>query len=196
MSDASTAIARLAASLFQAVAGKSYGIKNGALSEIVVPPSAIVALTTMAESTASSTDDFDFLTLTLPADTPVGSLFEAQFFGTQSQAAVTQSLLFYVKVNGGAAVIVGTIGTGSSTQSYRAISGRALIGISAAGASGSYMLGGDFTVNSIASVSSNSASPRTADTRAGMTITLGIRCSVLNAANINRIIGAFVKQVA
>jgi len=153
-----------------------------------------VSLVGIAES-APETLDFDFLTLTLDRDLEPGATFEVSFVGTQSQAAISQSLSFYVKINGGAAVTVGSVGTGLSLQNYRAISGRALLTFQKTGAAGSYYLGGSFLVNSLSPFSSNSASPRTADARAGMTITIGVRCSVANAANINRITCAIIKQV-
>lgn len=156
----------------------------------------VATVTGMLESTTDSTADFDFLTLTTAQDVKVGAVFEAQMFGTQSQGAVSQSLLFYAKVNGGAAVTIGTVGAGASAQSYRAMSGKALVSFPTAGASGSYMLAGDFMINGLVPYSSNSASSRAADTRAGMTITLGIRCSVANALNINRVTGGFIKQIA
>ena len=157
---------------------------------------AVGTLADAVESPTNSTADFDFLTLTVGQDLKVGATFEAQFFGTQSQAAVTQTLTFYVKVNGGAAVTIGSIGAGSSAQNYRSISGRAMFTFPTVGASGTYYLGGEFTIASIAAQASNSGSSRAASTLAGMAITLGIRCSVANAANFNRIIGASIKQIA
>lgn len=191
MSDASSSLAKLAASLFTAVAGKTYSIKDGTLTELA--SASIVAL---GESGAESTAEFDFLTLTVPYDVAAGATFEAQFFGTQGQAAITQTLVFYAKVNGGASVTIGSVGTGAAAQSFRAISGRALFSFPTVGAAGAYFLGGDFSVNGIAAQSSNSASTRAADTRAGMTLTLGMRCSISNAANINRVISGYIKQVA
>lgn len=156
----------------------------------------VATVTGMLESTTDSTADFDFLTLTVPFDVQPGAVFEAQMFGTQSQGAAAQNLLFYAKVSGGAAVTIGSVGAGASAQSYRAMSGKALVSFPTAGASGSYMLAGDFMINGLVPYSSNSASARAADTRSGMTITLGIRCSVANVLNINRITGGFIKQIA
>lgn len=156
---------------------------------------AVATLPDVVESPANSTADFDFLTLTLGQDLKAGATFEAQFFGTQSQAAATQTLTFYAKINGGTGVTIGSVGAGSSAQSFRAISGKALFTFPTVGASGSYLLAGDFTINSLAAFSSNSGSSRAASTLAGTTLTLGIRGATANALNLNRITGALIKQV-
>lgn len=154
------------------------------------------ALAAVATSGATSTDDLDFLSLTvLAADLAAGAVFEAAFFGTQSQAAAAQNLVFYAKINDGAAIVIGSVGTGSAAQSFRAISGRALLSLFSLGASGTYALAGDLTINGLAAFSSNSATPRAVDTTTRLKITIGIRCSVANAANINNITGAFIKQL-
>ncbi|MDX0622894.1 DUF2793 domain-containing protein [Sinorhizobium medicae] len=155
-----------------------------------------VGLTAVATSTANTTDDLDFVSLTvLAADLAAGAVFEALFFGTQSQAAVSQNLVFYVKVNDGAAITIGSVGAGSTAQNFRAISGRAMVTLMSLGASGTYTVAGDLTINGLAPFSSNSATPRAVDTSTRLKLTFGIRCSVANAANINNITGAAVKQV-
>lgn len=161
------------------------------------PVMAVATLTGVVQTPADTTADKDFLTLTLPAaDLHAGLTLEMQFFGTQSQAAVSQNLIFYAKVNGGAAVTVGQVGAGAGVQSYRAISGKALLHLLSTGASGSYSLGGDFMINGLVPYSSTSGSPRAVNTTSELTVTIGVRNSVANEANFENIVAAFIKQIS
>lgn len=153
-------------------------------------------LSAIATSPNNTTADFDFLSLTIPAaDLAAGMALEAMFQGTQSQSAATQNLIFYAKVNDGAAVTIGQVGTGSAAQSYRAISGVAMLGLVTLGSSGAYTLGGSLMVNGIIPYSSNSASTRPVNTTTELKLTIGIRCSVADAANFNTITTATIKRV-
>lgn len=161
------------------------------------PAMAVSTLTGVVQTPADTTADKDFLTLTLPAaDLHAGLTLEMQFFGTQSQAAVSQNLIFYAKVNGGAAVTVGQVGAGAGVQSYRAISGKALLHLLSTGASGSYSLGGDFMINGLVPYSSTSGSPRAVNTTTELSVTIGVRNSVANEANFENIVAAFIKQIS
>lgn len=197
MSDASTALARLAHAVQQADPTKTYAIKGGLLVEAGAAGALPLAkVTSLLESTTDSTAEWDFLTLTVPTDLAAGAMFEAQFYGMQSQAAVSNILVLYAKVNGGTAFNIGSVGTGSTAQSFRSMLGRALFAFPTVGADGSFMVGGELVLNAIASQASNSAAPRAADTRAGMTITLGLRCTASNVANINRVVSGVIRQIA
>lgn len=152
-------------------------------------------LTAIQQSPGSSNADFDFLSLTIPAaDLKAGLVLEALFTGTQSQAASSQNLIFYAKINDGTAITLGQVGTGAAAQNYRAISGMAMLTLLATGASGSYTLGGHLQVNGLVPYSSNSASPRNVDTSAQLKLTIGVRCSVADAANVNNITSATIKR--
>lgn len=164
---------------------------------VPAPTMAVATLPSIFQTEPNTTADQDFLTLTIPAaDLHTGLTLEAQFFGTQSQAATSQNLIFYAKVNGGAAITVGQVGAGSSSQSYRAISGKALFTLLSTGASGTYSLGGDFMINGLVPYSSTSGSSRAVNTTTELKLTLGIRCSVANEANFENIVAAFIKQIS
>lgn len=155
-----------------------------------------VGLTAIQQSPPSSNADFDFLSLTIAAaDLKAGLVLEALFTGTQSQAASSQNLIFYAKINDGTAITLGQVGTGASAQNYRAISGMAMLTLLATGASGSYTLGGHLQINGLVPYSSNSASPRNVDASTQLKLTIGVRCSVADAANINNITNATIKRV-
>lgn len=155
-----------------------------------------VSLGAIATSPGASNADFDFLSMTIPAaELTAGMTLEALFQGTQSQAAASQNLIFYAKINEGAAITIGQVGTGASAQSNRAISGTAMLGLMAVGPSGQYTLGGSLMVNGIVPYSSNSASGRAVNTTTQLKLTIGIRCSVADAANINTITAATIKRV-
>lgn len=157
---------------------------------------AVATLSSIVVTPNDTAADKDFLTLTIPAgDISPGLTLEMQFFGTQSQAAVSQDLIFYAKVNGGAAITIGQVGAGAAVQSYRAISGKALMHLLTAGASGQYTLGGDFMINGLVPYSSTSGSSRTVDTTSGLTVTIGVRNSVANEGNFENIMAAFIKQI-
>lgn len=160
-----------------------------------VAPSA--SLSAIATSPGSSSADFDFLSLTISAaDLAVGTTLEALFYGTQSQAAASQNLIFYAKINDGSAITIGQVGAGASAQSNRAISGNAMLTLMTTGASGTFTLGGSFMINGIVPYSSNSGSTRVVDASTQLKLTIGIRCSVADAANINAITCATIKKVA
>lgn len=150
----------------------------------------------LIQSPGNSSAEYDFLTLTTTRDLPVGSVFEIDVEGVQAQSATNLVLSLYVKVAGGPSVIIGQVSTGAAAQSGRGFSGRGRITFTAAGASGSYLVGGSLQVSGIAPESSNSKAAMSASTLAGMTITVGVRCSVAGAENINHIVGATIKQVA
>lgn len=158
---------------------------------------AVATLGEVVQTPNNTTADKDVLTLNIPPeDLYVGLTLEVLLFGTQSQAAASQNLIFYAKVNGGAAITIGQVGTGASAQSYRAISGKALLHLFAVGASGSYALGGDFMVNGLVPYSSNSGSPRTVNTTSGFNVTIGVRNTVADVANFENITAAVIKQIA
>lgn len=161
------------------------------------PAMAVATLTEIVQTPADTAADKDFLTLTIPAaDLHAGLTLEVQFFGTQSQAATSQNLIFYAKLNGSSAITIGQVGAGAAVQSYRAISGKALLTLLSTGASGKCSLGGDFMINGLVPYSSTSASPRTVDTTTELTVTIGIRNSVADAANFENIVAAFIKQIS
>lgn len=161
------------------------------------PTMAVATLTEVVQTPNNTTSDKDVLTLNIPPeDLYAGLTLEVLMFGTQSQAATSQNLVFYAKVNGGAAITIGQVGAGASAQSYRAISGKALMHLLAVGTSGSYTLGGDFMINGLVPYSSNSGSPRTVNTTSGFSVTIGVRNTVADEANFENITAAVIKQIA
>lgn len=169
---------------------------EGALPLAEGPLQETAALTEIVQTPANSSTDKDFLSLTIaPGDVKAGMVFDAMFFGTQSQAAVSQNLIFYVKINDGAAVTVGEVGAGAGAQNYRAISGKAIISLLTFGANGTYALGGELMINGLSPYSSTSASSRAVDTTTGFKITLGVRNSVANEASFENISGAFIRRI-
>lgn len=161
------------------------------------PTMAVATLSETVQTPNNTTADKDVLTLSIPPeDLYAGLTLEVLLFGTQSQAAVSQDLVFYAKVNGGSPITIGQVGAGASAQSYRAISGKALLHLFAVGASGSYSLGGDFMINGLVPYSSNSGSPRTVNTTSGFSVTIGVRNTAADEANFENITAAVIKQIA
>lgn len=146
-------------------------------------------------STANSAADQDFLTLTVPANAlTVGSTFEIDVFGTESNVVTANpSSSFYVKVNGTKVATV-TLANGTAAQTNRPLTARAALTFQAVGAAGSVIAGAELTLNGVLPAIVAAVAGTVVATNAPVAITLGVAFSAANAANIHRIATASISQ--
>lgn len=156
-------------------------------------------LTAVFNGRAASTNLETFLSLTIAANDArlkAGSIFLIRVFGTQSQAAVSNTVTFDVDYNSTKTIASGTVATGSAAQTNRGVLFEAIVTFYSVGAKGKITGSGKTEVSGVLPVISQAdTAPFDIDTTADVVINLRCANRTANASNVIRVTNAMIMQM-
>lgn len=156
-------------------------------------------LTAVFNGRASSAELETFLSLTIAAkDTRLkdGSMFLVRVFGTQSQAAVSNTVTFELNYNGTKTIASGTVSTGSAAITNRGVLFEAIVTFYSVGSTGKITGSGKTEVSGVLPVITT-ADTATFDVDTNADVVFNLRCAngTANASNIIRVTNAMIMQM-
>lgn len=155
--------------------------------------------TTVFNGRASSTNQETYLTLTIPgndARLKAGSIFLIRVFGTQSQAAVSNTVTFDIMVNSTQIIASGTVETGANSQTNRGVLFEAIVTFYTVGSSGQIIGSGKTEVSGVLPIITKAdITPTGVDTTQDVEIRLRCGNGTSNASNIIRVTNAMIMQM-
>lgn len=156
-------------------------------------------LTSVFNGRASSTSLETFLSLTITANDSrlkAGSMFLIRVFGTQSQAAISNTVTFEANLNGTKIITSGTVGTGSDAQTNRGFSFEVLVTFLSIRSTGK-MIGSSKTEVSgvLPVITTVDLSPLDVDTTSDIIINLKCGNGTSDPSNIICVTNAMIMQM-